>query len=176
MTTSGDDATPGEPSERTPRIHRREKGKRKKNSAKPREAERVYARELLGEIPDDLESRRSPSTLNLPRWRGPNLETEYGRQCDQERRHFVDWLREQGARTDNVGALARALERHEASLAEGQAVPTHWVQLASRIGRGEIHDELGRAALREALEIARVEFRAAMSPKERAPAFAQAAE
>ena len=94
MTTPGDDTTTGELERRTPSIYRGERGKGKKGAAsKPREVERAYVLELLGEIPDDLESRRSPSTLNLPRWRGPNLETEYGRQCAQELRHFIVWLR-----------------------------------------------------------------------------------
>jgi hypothetical protein len=145
---TSDDTPTGEPEKRVPSIHRREKGKKSVGS-EPREVERAYVRELLGEIPEDLESRRGPTTLNLPRWRGPDLTTAHGRACEHERRHFLDWLREQGGRSDNVGALAGALERHESSLAEGQAAPSHWVVLASRIGRLEIHDEIGKAALRQ---------------------------
>jgi len=149
--------------------------KKKKSSVPPRRSELAYLLEL-GRSLDDAESRRSPSTLNVvSTWSGPNLLSEHGRQCAHEKKHFLPWLRGQGARADNVGALARALERHEANLAEGEAPAGHWVAVASRIIRGEVRDEIGRAALRQALDGAREGFRVATVPEERAPALEAAA-
>lgn len=155
------------------------KNKKKSKAAKPRLTELVYLREQ-GQSVDDAESRRSQSTLNVPTmWTGPNLGTEYGRECTRERKYFVWWLREEIAKIGDVADLAGALVRHERDL-DDEDPPDTWVKIASRITRGTITDEIGRERLRAALDTARERFRNDILPHERnatefAEGFAKAA-
>jgi len=181
MTTTRDDnnggSKPDDP--RAPKNSRPKDTKKKRTggkAAKPRTSELVYLREQ-GQSVDDAESRRRQSTLNVPLRIGPNLATEYGRECARERAGFLPWLRQQ-ARDDAVGGLAAALRAHESSLEDGEAPIDSWVRLSSRIIRGRVqHLLLGASELREAVERAREEFRALPHEEERHPAeFREAAE
>src|SRR4051812_9913062 len=121
------------------------KGKGKSKKPKPRYSERAYLQEVLGSIPEDAESVRSGSTFKVTLRLGPNPNTETGREALRERKALLPWLREQHMREDDVGELARALQRHEAVGCDGAEPPTGWVQLASRINRQIITSAAGRA-------------------------------
>ena len=153
-------------------------GKKKKKPAEPRASERAYLLIELGQSLDGAETKRAPKGFNVPFRTGPNLQTEYGRECARERAGLLPWLRRQHARCDEVGILGEALRTHEASLEDGEAPPDSWVKILSRIGRNRIqHFLLGSGGLRAAVEQAREEFRALPSEEQKhAAAFAEAAE
>src|SRR4051812_33288681 len=102
-----------------PIYNKAAKGKGKGDKPKPRYSERTYLQEVLGCIPEDAESVRSKSTLKVTLRLGPNPNTEIGREAIRERKGFLPWLREQHMREDDVGELARALQRHEAAGCDG---------------------------------------------------------
>src|SRR4051794_19883384 len=94
--------------------------KRKPVGGKPRPAELKYLLDL-GESIEDARSKRSESTVSAPLRLGNDLKTEVGRECERDRKYFMDWLRSQTGRADAVGRLARELEAHERNLADGEA-------------------------------------------------------
>ena len=131
------------------------KKKRKSNAAKPRLSELVYLREQ-GESVDDAESKRRDSTLVNVLRLGNDLETPIGRECERDRKYFMDWLTAQAQRADSVGRLARELEAHESSLGVGEPAPDSWIKVKSRITRGIIG---GGRELRGVVDEALAEFR-----------------
>ncbi len=148
-------------------------GGRKKKGGEPRQAELEYLLDL-GEDVTGLRSQRRESTFRVPLRLGCDMGTAYGRQCRRERDHLLPWIREQRARSDAIGKLARALAAHEGSLAEEQEPPDSWVILLSRISRGELGR--GKDKLRQAVDRARVEFNRTHEEKKPPAAFQEAAE
>jgi hypothetical protein len=137
-----------------------------KQPPKPRQSEVAYLQETLGYIPDDMKPLRLQTTLKTPLRFGANPDTEVGREAIRERKHFLPWLREQPMREDDVGELARALQRHEAAECEGLEPLTGWVRLASRVNRQLITSDVGRVRLRAAIDAARAEFHALSEDEE----------
>src|SRR4051794_9522201 len=127
-----------------------------KSQPKPREAELAYLQFQFGHIPADAKPGRSASTLKATLRLGPNLNTEIGREDARVRKGFLPSLRKQTERGDVIGDLARAIVRHEAE--PDASPPNSWIEVASRITRGEISAPIGKARLRAALYAARTEF------------------
>ena len=133
--------------------------KRKKKPAEPRHSERAYLLDL-GTSLDDAETTRAKKGFSIPLKLGNDLNTSVGRESERTRRHFMGWLRQQRARGDEVGMLAEALCTHDASLEDGEEPAGSWVQLLSRIARGQDHplpSRRGRVARRSRASRERVQ-------------------
>ena len=85
--------------------------KKKKKPAEPRPSEHAYLVLELGQSLDDAETKHPEGFQHSASRLGPNLDTEYGRECARERAGLLPWLRRQHARCDGVGILARRFAR-----------------------------------------------------------------